>query len=316
MTDAITEMPTDPVPVPPAPEAASEFTNGSLRQHMLDHLQDTEEPQSVGQILAAMPAGTSRNTLESCLRRAREAGEIERISPGIYRLRAPRPPGAKPAPPPEPLPADDKSEDQWYAALEAWAANQSSGDVDKLGPPPNQVGNHVPPDIRTKFNDRIRKREARRKDAAEAAARQRAADADLRAKLVEAAGGNVEHGPALDDVSAIKAALSLGIPLADIVFATKCAHSKECLSSNPPLTTWRDEGLLKKIAEDYARYVLIPGIVSACMGAKPTQSAPTAAAAVTGESEAPADVPGAGRSGKRSGSGSAGGGFKPPDFGG
>jgi hypothetical protein len=38
---------------------------GTLRQAILDHLLDSAEagPQTVGQILAAMPAGTSRNTV-------------------------------------------------------------------------------------------------------------------------------------------------------------------------------------------------------------------------------------------------------------
>ena len=42
-------------------------------------------------ILSAMPAGTSRNTLESALRRSYTAGEVQRTSPGHYALAKPQP---------------------------------------------------------------------------------------------------------------------------------------------------------------------------------------------------------------------------------
>ncbi len=98
MTDIATgEMPVEPVPGPPAPNigvdveaapleaaASAEHPIGSLRQAILDHLLDSVDagPQSVAQILAALPPGVTRNTLESALKRAYDAGEIERVAPG------------------------------------------------------------------------------------------------------------------------------------------------------------------------------------------------------------------------------------------
>jgi hypothetical protein len=67
-----------------------------------------------------------------------------------------------------------------------------------------------------RFNDRLRKREERRRDREAALARQAAANAELRAKLIAATHGNFTPGPALDDVSPIRAALEL-VPLDSIL---------------------------------------------------------------------------------------------------
>jgi hypothetical protein len=289
MTDVVTAMPADPVPVPEAVPAPAELDLplSSLRQAVLDHLQDTEEPQSVAQILGAMPAWTSRNTLESCLRRAREAGEIERSSPGHYVLAKPRAAESKPVLPasstPEPEPEHDEA--TWFSALESWLADPSTW-PEELGALPNDPANKIPRPIKVKFNDRLRKRQARQPDAEAAADRARAADAELRDRLIEAAGGNVEHGPGLDDLAPVRAALALGVPLDDIVFAVRCRHHRECLGSNPPLTTWRSEKLLKLMADLHCRATIVPGIVSSCMGAKPGQAAARTAAQPAGAPEA------------------------------
>src|SRR6267143_1506783 len=42
---------------------------GTLRQAVLDALLDSEGPRTVSQILAELPAGTSRNTAESAIKR-------------------------------------------------------------------------------------------------------------------------------------------------------------------------------------------------------------------------------------------------------
>src|SRR5882672_6124872 len=55
---------------------------GILRRSVLDHLADTEGPQSVAQILASMPAGTTRGSGESAIRREWEADRIERVGAG------------------------------------------------------------------------------------------------------------------------------------------------------------------------------------------------------------------------------------------
>jgi hypothetical protein len=113
MSDIATgEMPIDPVqPPPPALEADAEVEAaapdaaprdaaaseapaaepalqeldhpvGSLRQAVLDHLLDSEGPQTVAQIIAGLGGTVSRNTCESVIRRAYAAGEVERVAPG------------------------------------------------------------------------------------------------------------------------------------------------------------------------------------------------------------------------------------------
>jgi hypothetical protein len=158
MTDAaVGDMPIEPVPPipPPGPESTAEVEAaspeaapaeapadraapfdvehlGPLRRAVLDALLDTEEPQSVAQILAAMPPGTSRGSGESAIKREFDAGRIMRTSPGHYALAPARPPGAKPAAPPEP----DKSEDEWVAAIELWVIDPESWSREALGPRP------------------------------------------------------------------------------------------------------------------------------------------------------------------------------------
>jgi hypothetical protein len=75
---------------------------GLLRRAVLDHLVDTDEPQSVAQILAAMPPGTTRGNVESAIKRNFDAGLIERVGAGLYVLGKPKPP--KPAEPTRPSP--------------------------------------------------------------------------------------------------------------------------------------------------------------------------------------------------------------------
>src|SRR5260370_27133696 len=206
MTDAVSiDKPVQPIP--PAPEAVAvagpaapveqpaapvtpeangralpeiEFPVGSTRQAVLDHLIDSVDagPQSVAQILAAMPAGTSRNTAESAIKGESDQGRIIRTSPGHYALAPARPVGQpKPAPPPEP----DMPEDEWFAVFDAWVNDPESWDREKLGPRPNEAGHHVPMPIEARFADRVRKRQERRKEAEAAVAKRAAADSELRA---------------------------------------------------------------------------------------------------------------------------------------
>jgi hypothetical protein len=264
MTDATAaEVPAELKPVPSAPEAAElettapdaapqedaapadkpdqapgdrielERPTGGLRQAIIDHLVDTAEagPQSVADILQAMPAGVSRNTLEGGLRRALAAQEVERVGPGLYVLGKPRPAEpSKPAPPsaPEPEAEPEPVVDEHAAAL---------------------------------ARDAERKRLARERDRQAAAARQAEADQALHVQLLEATCGN--HTPELvagGDVSTIKAALEL-VPLNIVTEAIASQTDRGIYKLNEPAVSWREPRLLRAIALRYTQFVLIDRLV-------------------------------------------------------
>jgi hypothetical protein len=104
---------------------------------------------------------------------------------------------------------------------------------------------------------RFKDRQARER---EKAAKQAAADAELRDKLIGACYGNCSPGPGLDDVSPIKAALEL-VPLEHILMAIRYKTDRKLYPKNEPATSWREPRLLKAIAETYCRSLLIPGMV-------------------------------------------------------
>jgi hypothetical protein len=208
-------------------------------------------PQSVAQILAAMPPGTTRGNAEAAIHREHKAGRIVRTSPGRYVLAPPKPPAPPEPPPPAALkmievlagfawPAADRgalTEDEWFQALDARYADPSSWDVGKFGPPD---GSKVPFDIMRRWRDRIRKRRERQAEAAARAERQREADTALRDELIEAAGGCVVRGPALDDVAPIRAALADSIPM-DVV--TTAIRAKVTAASTPRTNQRRHGGM-------------------------------------------------------------------------
>jgi hypothetical protein len=293
MTDVTTgEMPAELVPgplvpdiAPPEPDVPADdgLRHGganSLRQQILDHLEDTTEagPQSVADILQAMPAGITRNSLESAIKRCFDRGEIARISPGLYVLTPQKPvepPKPAPEPEPDPVAGDGMTEKEWFDALERWAADHSTWDPQKLGPRPNEPGNRIPVEIRQRFSDRLRKREERRRDREAALARQDQADRELRDRLLEACHGNFVPGPSIDDVSPIRAAMEL-VPLDRIILTAIRGKVDPRLSlpSPAPLATWRNPDLLKKIAELYCRFILVPSMVDAWSKAGKAQGKP------------------------------------------
>ena len=295
---AIAEAPAEPVPL--APEAIAELEAappqaapaaqvaertlpfdvdhlGLLRRSVLDHLLDTEGPQSVAQIVASMPPGTTRGSAESAIKREYDAGRIERVGAGLYVLGKPKPPNQ-----PKPAPPDPVHNDQWFAWLDEWrASDQWKGP----GNPPGQAGCLVPMDIISKFNDRVRKREQRRKEADEAAAKRAAADAELRARLLATCNGNYLPGPGLDDMTPIKAILEL-VPVDYILYAIRQKVDKRCFPGNPPLASWRDPKFLRAVADNYCGGVVIPSMVAAW------EAAGKASASKTHESSQPAgDMP-------------------------
>jgi hypothetical protein len=275
---AVEEMPPTDAPAERVlPEI--EHPIGPLRQAVLDALLDSEGPRTVSQILAKLPVGTSRNTAESAIKRNFDAGLIERIAPGTYVLAKPKPP-KPPKPPPE-------EEALLFAALEDWALDPSSWDVEKLGPPPDDADSRISLDIRTRFFDRVRKREQRRRDAEAAAAKQAAADRELRDKLIAATHGNFQPGPGLDDLGAIKAALEL-VPLDSIVQSIRSKTDRRIYPPNEPATSWREPRLLKKIAEDYCRFNIVPSMVKAWSEAGKAPGKPAGASGVSPAVQVPA----------------------------
>jgi hypothetical protein len=189
---------------------------GVLRRSVLDALVDADEPLSIARIIQELPPGTTRNSAETAVRREHAAGRIEKTAPGTYRLAPAKPPGAKPAAPPEP----DKSEDEWVAAIELWVIDPESWSREALGPRPDEPGRRIPSAIVARGVDRSRKREARRKDREIAATARAAADATLLSQLIGSTGGNIVRGPGIEDVSPIRAALEL-VPLDRILSAIR-----------------------------------------------------------------------------------------------
>ena len=83
---------------------------------MLDHLVDSEGPQSVTEIIAG--TALSRNAAEQAIFRTTQSGQIERVAPGTYRLAPPKPP---PPPRPEPpVPAvGGRAFEDWMTLMDA-----------------------------------------------------------------------------------------------------------------------------------------------------------------------------------------------------
>jgi hypothetical protein len=92
---------------------------GPLRRAVLDHLLDSVDagPQSVADILIAMPPGTTRGTAETAIKREFDSGRILRVAPGTYVLAPPKPPEPPKPPPTEPLRRDGHTDSEWLAAL-------------------------------------------------------------------------------------------------------------------------------------------------------------------------------------------------------
>jgi hypothetical protein len=257
--------PTEPVAVDAADPVAErampvlEHEIGETRRRVLEHMVDTVESgaQSVSQIIAGL-GNVTRNTAESAIKRNFDAGLIERVGPGLYVLAKPKPKPSPPPPPPEQVRSDGEiDEQQWLSWIEEWKA---TGEWKGLGNPPDQSGHLVPVDVISKYHERVRKREQRRRDAEAAAARQAEADRQLRDKLIAATYGNFMLGPAIDDVAPIRAAMEL-VPLDIILGGIRYKCDKKLYPPNEPARSWREERLLKTIAEHYCREIIVPSLV-------------------------------------------------------
>jgi hypothetical protein len=236
---------------------------GRLRRAILEGLIDADAPMSVSQLHACMPVGTPRGTTEAGILREYRSGRIERVGPGIYRLAPPKPAEPpKPSPDPPQAHGDGLTEEAVFEALERWATDSASWNVERFGPPPDDENTQISLDVRTRFFDRIRKKEARRREASAADAKRVAADRELRDKLIAATHGGFTAGPALDDVSPIRAAMEL-VSLERILQAVRHKTDPKCDPKNTPATSWRDPRLLEEIAEQYCQYDVVPRLVEA-----------------------------------------------------
>jgi hypothetical protein len=269
MSDTITETPIEAEAVPLLPEAASAeaateqpepaapvaehahaFPVGSASQQILDAFIDSEADQlSMNEIKAAL-AHVDPNTVESATRRLTQRGHLLKVSPGIYKLSPMLAAG------PEPDPAPD-AEDAARAASEEQADRDREEALQR---------------------DRERKRLERERARSAALAKQAAADAELRAKLLEACGPN--HAPGLldADLGAVRAATVMGVSLERVLQAVRWR-----VEQPGKFTRWRDADLIRKAGELFWRLDVTPKLLAAYM---------PAAAAVTAES-AGADAAGA-----------------------
>jgi hypothetical protein len=256
-------------PAPPAPEAEPDDTR-SARERVIDHLTDSEGPQSVEQILAG--TGLNRNACEQAIFRAKKAEQIIWVAPGVYALA-----------PPKPLPSsrNGHSNEEWVARIEAWQVNPASWNVEEDGPPPNDPNHRIPLDVVGRFKDR-QAREAKEREKREAAAaKQAAADRQLRDQLLAACNYNYAHGLLTEDLAPIKLALET-VPLDRVLSVIRWKVDRRCYPPNPTLTSWRDPKVLKAIAEYFCEAIVVPSMVDAWaaagMGPGPTarESSPPA----------------------------------------
>lgn len=245
-------------------DAASEVGAPTARQLVIDFFTDTEGDQTVDQVMAGTGI-TSRDAAHQALHRAAEAGLIERVAVGVYRIAPVKPPAANPAAPPppaeppEPEVREGHTDAQWIALIERYHATRQ-WDQERDGLPPDQFGNKIPYGITMRLN--IRREEARK--AAQKIAAQKAAaaaeDAALLKQLLAATNGNYVDGPDLRDLAPIKALLET-VPIEFVCSAVRGKADKRIYPKNEAVRSWRDPALLRAIAEHFTRYVLVPRMV-------------------------------------------------------
>jgi hypothetical protein len=234
---------------------------GPLRRAVLDHLPDSVDagPQSVADILAALPAGTTRGTAETAIKREFDAGRIERVAPGTYVLA--KPPEPPKPPPTEPLRRDGHTDGEWLAALEAYLVDPKSWDEKTFGPSPDAPFHRVPRDIAVRFIDRLRKRKEREREREAAAARQAEPDRQLRDKLIAGCYGNFVPGPGLDNVAPIRAILQ-DVPLEHVLIGLMRTVDRRLDPQMAPIASWRDERFLREVAREALLEGLLPQLVA------------------------------------------------------
>jgi hypothetical protein len=268
----------------PAPEADTSaaaldlaFANGSTSDLIVEHFIDSAESgdQSMNAIKAALPH-IAGNTIESAVRRLAERGRLLRVSPGLYRLGPEKP--AEPAAPPQPesVRSDGMTNQDWLDALEAFFADPASWDTEKFGPSPDHVENNIPHAVKVRMNDRLRKREERRRDREAALAKQAEADRELRGRLIAGSYGNFTPGPGLDDVAPIRAMLQ-DVDIQFVMLGLKRRCDRRIDPQAPPLASWREPKFLESVARAALIGGLLPRLVEAWAAAGTAQAKPASA---------------------------------------
>src|SRR5712672_2190961 len=249
MTDtAAAEAPAESVPLEaaaaPAPEAELETeVNKRAREKVLDHLTDSEGPQTVAEIIQG--TGLGRNTAEQAIHRAAQAGQIERVGVGLYKLAPPKPPPPRPEPPAPAI--GGRTYEDWMTLMEAWYANPATWDVATLGPAPGQPGCLVPMQASMMFARRLERRE-----------KQEAEDFKLLDQLLTACHGNYHRTAALADPRPIHVILNSGVPIEDIISTIRYKVDRRNYPKNQTIGSWSEPWFLKAVSEQYARRVLAP----------------------------------------------------------
>jgi hypothetical protein len=270
---------TDTNATPGPPDAGESDAPRSCRDLILDHLLDTVEAgaQTRQQILDAMP-GVDPNAIDQALHRMTESGDVVRPARGTYALAPPKPP------PPPALAADGRPVEDWLKDLWGWYADPATWDVAKLGPPPRDPKRRVPADVMAEFHRQLAERvvaaeQAQAEKAAQSAEKAAAAppkavaaanDVELLKQLLDATHGNFIDGPGIRDISPIVAVLKT-IPLERVLSTVRGKHDPRVFPKNPPLRSWRDQALLRAIAERFCKNVLIPRMVEVWGNAAPGQ---------------------------------------------
>jgi hypothetical protein len=245
---------------------------------VLDHLVDTDEPQSIAQIVAG--TGVDRNTIDHALFRLVGAEEIVGVDRGLAPPKPKPPPKPAGPPPPPPRVREGHTDDEWFALI---AAYHATGQWDRVrdGLPPDIFGNRVPMDIIMRLN--LRQEEA--KKAAQKFAAQKAVaaaeDAALLKQLLDATNGNYVAGPDIYDLAPIKAALET-VPIEYVLARVMGRGDKRIYPKNEAVRSWRDPALLRAIAEHFTKHVIVPRMVEHWSKAAPGAGA--------GRVEAPATV--------------------------
>jgi len=217
-----------------APESAADDAPRSAKSLVLDHLEDSDGPQSVAEIVAACP-GVDRNAVDQALHRLVEAEQVERVDRGLYRLAPP-----KPKPPPAVKPAAPAQPPLPKSGLEAFMMSDAEGHplpppaAGQTPPPQNLPPPPAPPAP--------------------------IGDDDLLTQLLKASGGNIATGGS-HDLAPVRAMLADGVALDDILRTLREKVNRSASKYAATLHSWGEPRFLRHVAVEYLRRTLVPAMI-------------------------------------------------------